>query len=267
MLTHTRTRHRVALATLALIGLTTPAIAAPRLLDPPMTDRRNDTQPHFGGSALAKFTNTEKYECTSGFAVRTQDGRQGMVTAGHCFARDVRVGSGKTITGGPNDYGTVSALRLDGTRDMEVLTGVSAPQTYAPTIWVAPRVPRAIRVVGKADPAPGDKVCFSGMVSKAVCGYQVLNLDRGTACPDPAHSTDCTSGLAQATNPDFAGSVGGDSGSPVYKLDAKGNATIVGMLIGGAPAEHGLPALMVFHTVKQLEGANGLAVTVLTQKP
>ncbi|GAA4818919.1 hypothetical protein [Streptomyces ziwulingensis] len=260
---------RIVLVLLLILGATAPAAAAPRTAEPPPPppDRRRDTQPHWGGAALARFATPVRYWCTSGFAVRTRDGKQGMVTAGHCFGQGVRVASGRTPLGEPNDYGTVSERKNDTAHDMEVITGVSAPQLYAPGIWVEPRLPRSIRVVGRAPAATGDKVCFSGMMSKEVCGFEVINLDRGTACSDPEHPTDCTGGLAQAHHPDFAGSDGGDSGSPVYKRDAKGNATIVGMLIGGAPRDPTHPALIVFHTVQQLEASDGLGITVLTQRP
>ncbi|MFD3581412.1 hypothetical protein [Streptomyces sp. NPDC058683] len=284
MRTRARTAYAVALAAVGCLSLVPSALDTPRpLADPLPYGRANDVQPHFGGAALSVFPTVQEsdYHCTSGFAVQLKANprKKGMVTAGHCFKQDTDLGSGHDRTGGDIDFGTVTVVKFDagvpdGKHDMELITGVlgqSGAQTYAATIWVDPQVPSAVRVVGKGSVAQGDMVCYSGMVTKANCGFEVRTPDKGTLCStEPGHTDDCTTGLAAATKPVSSGPRKGDSGSPVYRLDDQGNAVLLGMLVGGGPTtdqpQH-QDAVMYFHTLRQIESADGLDVTALTQKP
>ncbi|MGA5451793.1 hypothetical protein ACPCVO_34675 [Streptomyces umbrinus] len=280
MPTKARTGYAVALAAVGLLCLVPMALDAPqRPAAFAVYDRLNDVQPHRGGAGLSVFPTATTYDCTAGFAVRSRSDPRtvGMVTAGHCFTLNRVLGSGNDA-GGAIDFGAVTVVKYErnvpnGTHDMELITGVpsqTGPQTYAPTLWVDPRVPSAMRVVGTGTASPGDSVCYSGMVTRANCGFTVQTLTGSKSCSrEPGHTNDCTIGLAEATKPVSSGPRPGDSGSPVFKIE-NGNAVIVGMLVGGDPSKDGPPhqdAAVVFHTLRQIESPDGLNVRVLTQNP
>ncbi|MFD3307458.1 hypothetical protein [Streptomyces sp. NPDC058694] len=281
MPTKARTSYAVALAAVGLLCLVPMALDAPQrpAAVAAAYDRLNDVQPHRGGAGLSVFPTATTYDCTAGFAVRSKSDPRtvGMVTAGHCFTRNRILGSGNDA-GGAIDFGAVTVVKYqknvpNGTHDMELITGVpsqTGPQTYAPTLWVDPRVPSAMRVVDTGAASLGDSLCYSGMVTRANCGFTVRTLTEGKSCSrEPGHANDCTIGLAEATKPVSTGPRPGDSGSPVFKIE-NGNAVIVGMLVGGDPSSDGPPhrdAAVVFHTLQQIESPNGLNVSALTQSP
>jgi hypothetical protein len=281
MPTKARTAYAGALAAVGLLCLVPMALDAPqRPAAAPAYDRFNDVQPHRGGAGISVFPTATTYDCTAGFAVRSNSDPTtvGMVTAGHCFPRNRVLGSGKDADGAI-DFGAVTVVKFqknvpNGTQDMELITGVpdqTGPQTYAPTLWADPRVPSAIRVVDTGAASLGDSVCYSGMVTRTNCGFAVQTLTAGKSCSrEPGHANDCTIGLAEATKPVSSGPKPGDSGSPVFKVDDKGNAIIVGMLVGGDPSKDGSSpqdAAVVFHTLQQIEAPGGLNVRALTQRP
>ncbi|SHG23309.1 chymotrypsin family serine protease [Streptoalloteichus hindustanus] len=262
-------RRTLVVALVALVALVTMPMAtggAAETVAGPV-DRYNDTQPHFGGAAIGVH-GSGRTICSSGFTVTTKTGQAGILTAGHCFAPNTRLASGRKANGSVNDYGTVTDRKRDatptvpGTRDMAVITGVPGrPQTYAPSLWTDPVVPGVLRVGGRQVPTPDqDIVCFSGRTSRAVCGFRVIgNLRDGSAC-DPDNDKICTHGLARAVR-EGRGGAPGDSGSPVYWTEWDGRATIVGMVIGSLYRDN--RTTIFFHTIDQIE--TGLGVTLVSQ--
>lgn len=84
-------------------------------------------------------------------------------------------------------------------------------------------------MTGKGNPAVGNSVCLSGMVTRAVCGIIVRRLD-AQLCD----ASGCTTSLIYSTKPGAVIRGPGDSGGPMYTRPTTSTATIRGMHIGGA---------------------------------
>lgn len=195
--------------------------------------RLDDGEPHFGGSGIRKGSGSSGTNtCTSGFVARRNvDGVQGAFTAGHCFANGVSVYSGPQFYGsswGKADYPTYDMIGLK-----------SGTERYDNVIHVDPCCPTARNVTGRYSPAIGEKICASGMVTRAICGLTVSGLN-ATFCD----ADGCTPGLLEFHKGGVTVVRGGDSGGPLYTQSGTSNAKAVGMIIayneGGAVglAEH-----------------------------
>lgn len=202
----------------------------------PAADRLADTAPWNGGDFI-----TTKYEgtCTSGPpGYRQADGREFIITAGHCGPATRAVfnlrdtGSGFVGGGGRvgtivyNDYPTYGGLDV-AIIDTQAYGGSSSLDWRSNTVSAAQQ--------SWANPAENQKVCSSGAYELEVCNATVTNVD---GCywveQEPGVETyHCHISRAVNYNTVLAGE--GDSGGPVYsvdtttlKLNVKGIVTAVG---------------------------------------
>jgi streptogrisin C len=168
--------------------------------------------------------------CTNGFAIGLQGGRQGFLTAGHCFdvgrpanQQKFHTGDGLSMTGleykyGPSDWGIYT---LDNTTD-EAVGEVFTDQGDHP-------------VRGVASPTDNMPICKSGIITKITCGkITLLNTEvvtnpirdaNGVVIVPAVH----LKGLIQ----DDLCAEEGDSGAPVYAAPAQGqNAPVDAVAVG-----------------------------------
>lgn len=187
------------------------------------TGRLDDGRPHFGGAGIREgygsmYSNT----CTSAFSIRRYaDGRNGSVTAGHCFY------NGEYVYSGPKYYGYTFGRSGFPTYDMIGIT--SGSETYDNVIHVDPCCPSQRYVVGRHYARVGDYVCFSGMVTRSRCSIRVTSIN-GTFCDQFG----CTTGLIEGIRGGEVIVRAGDSGAPIYIRVGSNSAVITGMLIAGA---------------------------------
>lgn len=181
--------------------------------------RQDDGEPHRGGAAIrqpGQGINT----CSSGFAVRIlSTDALGSVTAGHCFGNSQLVYSGPEFYGeafGKTNYPTFDMMRIH-----------PAGQTFSKNIYTTPGPPNVRTVVASGNSALGAFVCGSGMVTFAICGLEVMNMD-ATFCPPDG----CTPNLMTTRRDNDVIVRDGDSGGPVYNRFGSSDAAIRGMIIG-----------------------------------
>jgi streptogrisin C len=173
-------------------------------------------------------------ECTTGFAVALRDGRQGFLTAGHCFdtTRPANQQHGYTHDGLPMtglEYKSVPSdwgiLTLDNTTD-EAAAEVSAGGEVHP-----------VRAV--AAPTDDMPICKSGIATDTTCGK--ITLRDAELVTDPVRDAN---GVVIVPSKRIKGLIQNsvctehaDSGAPVYTDPAAGvhNAPVdaVGIVIGG----------------------------------
>lgn len=192
---------------------------------PSRATRLNDGEPHHGGAGIGQPQGNNF--CTSGFTVRLPSDELGSVSAGHCFNDGQNVWSGDEVygvTGGESGFPTFDMIRID---------QGAALEDFAKKIWVDPCCPMIRTVVDSGNPSLGSFVCASGMVTRAVCGLEVINTD-AELC-DPAG---CTPNLFKANQPGETVVHFGDSGAPVYNRFGSDNAAVRGMLIGFADRDN-----------------------------
>ncbi|HZM80351.1 MAG TPA: hypothetical protein VFC19_31840 [Candidatus Limnocylindrales bacterium] len=210
--------------------------------------RLDDGRPHFGGAGLREgpgpsYTNT----CTAAFSVRrnASDGQYGSVTAGHCFGESTYVYSG------PKYYGfTWGRWGFPG---YDILGIRSGAETYDNVIHVDPCCPSTRTVVGRFNAQVGDFVCFSGMVSRALCSIRITSTN-GVFCDWYG----CTYGLIEAIRSNSVFMQPGDSGAPIYIRGTNNVAYIGGMAIASAAGG----TIAYGESIATIEGY--LAVTLMT---
>ncbi len=186
--------------------------------------RLDDGRPHFGGAGLREGSGSMYSNwCTSGFSVRrnASDGQYGSITAGHCF------NDGASIYSGPKYYGYSWGKWNYPHHD--VLGIRSGSETYDNVIHVDPCCPSTRTVVGRHYPRVGDYVCFSGMVTRALCSIRVQSTG-GVFC-DPKG---CTGGLIEGVRNGEVFVRSGDSGGPIYVRTGSNSALAAGMIVAGA---------------------------------
>ncbi|WP_134428709.1 S1 family peptidase [Mycobacterium ulcerans] len=151
--------------------------------------------------------------CTAGFLVRTNAGRTGILTAGHCNKEGEasKVSINYSAGGGYVNIGTFSQSVSEGlngeAHDIGLITLDSGKIPQSPAIKAA------VPVTGIAtDLKVGQLLCKFGMkTGRAECG-QVTDISASKVAF-------------------LAASECGDSGGPVYRLDDDGTAVAVGILI------------------------------------
>lgn len=187
-----------------------------------------------GGSPLTKPG--EGPFCTAGFTVSV-DGRQGMVTAGHCFGNsaatdltlqvnDVRFqGHSKSLD--KNDYGLMTTI--DPSTAAQAVPSIKSSELTGDEVFFG--------VLNTVEPKVGDEICKEGITTGTTCGtitlietravfreqrdtngnliipsYEVEGLFMSTACMEP-----------------------GDSGGPVYRKATSADKVLaVGINTGGS---------------------------------
>ena len=192
--------------------------------------RWDDEEPFYGGAAIDRsdwFSPTYEY-CTTGFAVTTSSGTEGLLTALHCG-----YGNSYYTPEGDRYVGTVSSPAVC-TLDAATLIG----QDYSPRVYAGSwNSSHSLGVVGLVVPAVGQFVYMSGSHS----GEHMTRVDsifRYTAGCSP-----------WAVGPGFwttdqqgDGSVGdGDSGGPVYRYVTGSTVRGAGMIRGGDTVNHSAP--------------------------
>jgi len=159
--------------------------------------------------------------CTAGFTVRRDaDGVLGVLTAGHCGARDGEINGavaqyqdGRVSGRWDVQWRTVPGHNI--VNEVEYVTGGS---TYHQKIT---------GVKGSGDIGEGDGVCKSGIRTGLTCGTVIS----GKVCP--SYVKDCESTFIQVAGENGLDmSKSGDSGAPVFS-----GSDAVGIVSGGAPPE------------------------------
>ncbi|MBW5484784.1 S1 family peptidase [Streptomyces bambusae] len=190
---------------------------------PLLHSRQDDSAPFYAGAALDNV-GSPLSRCTSGIpAVSTWDGRQWLVTAGHCYAEGSAV-----HTNGGRYIGNV----------WRVLPQVDAAFIEAPTYrrtWDGLDTAGYSRYLnGVRSNVVNDEVCQLGYNSRVVCGIRVTNVeyDHGGVLTTVGVQKD---GLTAAR--------GGDSGGPVVTVNHPDSRELNGIVRGGWT---GYPAWVVW---------------------
>ncbi|NXY96099.1 hypothetical protein HYE82_17245 [Streptomyces sp. BR123] len=190
---------------------------------PLLYTRQNDSAPYYAGAALDNVGSTLA-RCTSGIpAVSTWDGRQWLVTAGHCYAEGNAV-----HTNGGRYVGNV----------WRVLPHVDAAFIETPTYrrtWDGFDTAGYSRYLnGVRSNLVNDEVCQLGYNSRVVCGIRVTNVEYD-------HFGVITTVGVQKDG--FTAARGGDSGGPVVTVNHPDSRQLNGIIRGGW---QGYPAWVVW---------------------
>ena len=226
--------------------------------------RWGDEEPFYGGAAIDRFDWWDQnYDyCTTGFAVTTSSGAEGLLTALHCG-----YGNSYYTPEGDLYVGTVSDPAVC-TLDAATLVG----QDYSPRVYAGPWTgSNSLGVVGMVIPAVNQYVYMSGSQS----GEHLTRVDstfRYTAGCNPW----AVGPGFWTTDPYGKGSTGdGDSGGPVYRYVSGSTVKGAGMTRGGDTLNHSAPcegrvasgrscASRAFHLHLHAV-VSGLGVTLQTQ--
>ncbi|GIF66149.1 hypothetical protein Ais01nite_41840 [Asanoa ishikariensis] len=183
--------------------------------------RLDDGEAHYGGAGVRSGSGALNSNiCTTSFVVRRNaDGQRGGLSAGHCFNNGNQVWSSTQFWG--------AAWGEAGYPTWDMIGVSSASETYDNSIHVDPCCPAVRNVTARKIPAINDNVCLSGMVTRAVCGLIVNNLNA-----ELCDAAGCTTGLMRARRANDITVRGGDSGGPVYQRSGASNAVALGMIIG-----------------------------------
>lgn len=184
--------------------------------DPKRHSRTSDENPHKGGAKIR--SRWDDPPCTAGFVARRL-GREGVVTAGHCF------NTGDKIVSGPFEYGTVVARAEFPKYDMEFVEARDG-ENFDPRFYISDRSTLIQSSVSDAD--LGAYICISGQRSGQFCRVTVIN-DSGRFCDE---KKDCTDNLWMARKVGSTITRKGDSGATVYERTSQTEASVVGMSIG-----------------------------------
>jgi streptogrisin D len=182
---------------------------APRKL---VATREDDAAPWSGG---ARIWSNHGAGCTAGFGVKNADtGTPYILIAGHCGDLGTTWFDGT----GEEQIGTVVGRNAD--QDTELVTAASTSnKVYVGTMTDGVQA----RVSGWTDVFPGQILCQSGVTSVGgtgapVCNLRVENLNEGTF--DNLVYAEQLDGLQSA--------LPGDSGGPVYQVQADGSILAAG---------------------------------------
>lgn len=209
------------------VGETAPA-AAPVWVTPSWTGKVNEnnapTHDQFGGVPTPGIViaqqngSSSPYRCTLGVAVRAAAGGSGFLTAGHCDEHpgnalqlyptaDVSGDDAKVL---PKPY-----VPVDETAGVDAALVPLDELTPAATLIAGRyRVAGVLTAAGVQQLVPlGTTVCVDGAVTGLHCGPRITDRDGRVA-------------FAVATRE-------GDSGAPVFAVDAQNRAALIGIVKGG----------------------------------
>ena len=202
----------VALPKLPATGVRTSVVTRDRMVP---RSRANDAAPFDGGAGIG-FTTPG---CTAGFGVRNADTNAGYVlTAEHCGAVGSPWHVGWNTTTGT---GTLVGYAVDSNDDHDtMIISTSAPGDH---IYVGGQHDEVrARVAGWTEVFPGQLLCQSGYTSAGALGGPVCNLR-------VEFHYDDIEDLVEATQLDGDEAArGGDSGGPVYAVNADGTVLAAG---------------------------------------
>ncbi|MFF9195233.1 hypothetical protein ACF09L_08505 [Streptomyces sp. NPDC014779] len=181
-------------------------------------NRWNDTSPFYAGAALGPAYGDKSY-CTSGIpAVSTWDGRQWLVTAGHCY----NVNDNVWAAGG-NYIGQVKYKRTD------LDSAFIETPTYRRT-WDGTDANGYSRYLnGVRNVAVGDFTCQLGYNSKVVCNIRTVYAG------NVSWNVNGTTVWGSYGVPHYGGIVvrGGDSGGPVIYINDPDSRQLNGIVSVG----------------------------------
>jgi hypothetical protein len=193
-------------------GVRTTIVESDRMVE---RSRANDAAPFDGGSGIG-FTTPG---CTAGFGVRNLSTGAGYVlTAEHCGAIGSPWHVGWNTT---TNSGTLVGYAVDSNDNHDtMIIATSAPGDH---LYVGGQHDEVrAEVVGWTEVYPGQLLCQSGYTSAGVLGGPICNLRVDF------HYTDIED-LVEATQLDGEESArGGDSGGPVYAVNADGTVLAAG---------------------------------------
>ncbi|MEV0330880.1 cellulose binding domain-containing protein [Micromonospora echinospora] len=197
---------------LPVTGVRTSFVARERMVE---RSRADDSAPFDGGAGIG-FTTPG---CTAGFGVRDADTGAGYVlTAEHCGAVGSPWHVGWDTTTGT---GTLVGYAVDSNDDHDtMIISTSAPGDH---LYVGGQHDEIrAQVVGWTEVFPGQLLCQSGYTSAGEIGGPVCNLRVDFHYDD-------VEDLVEATQLDGEESArGGDSGGPVYAINADGTVLAAG---------------------------------------
>jgi hypothetical protein len=179
-------------------------------------DRLNDTAPWNGGDFI-----TSRYEgtCTSGPpGYRQTDGRQFLITGGHCWPASRYVYNERNY---PDFVGGRARVGQTAYNDYETYGGMDVAIIDTQNDGGSSRLDWRSFTVAAAqqqwsDPPENGKVCFSGAYELEKCGATVTDVDMCKYYVDDG-SVHCRESRAVNYNTLIVGQ--GDSGGPVYSVD------------------------------------------------
>jgi|SRR5579884_471088 len=221
--------------------------------------RYSDTAPWNAGDFIThkgvdRFSGlTDGVDCSSGIEVHLSGNPNTtyMLTAAHCFwefGSNTSPGVGTTVHNGyvqsdGSIYGSNTTIGNESKTDNDgngqtsndaALISASTGYDLFKSGWNSSLI---TAVASTVENYSGDFICDSGAYDGNICNIEVEQLNyRYSGCVGPS---DCITvyGIS-AWNPSVSGAVaasGGDSGGPVYSLDANGNARARGMMDAGIP--------------------------------
>ncbi|MET9883385.1 hypothetical protein ABZZ20_09560 [Streptomyces sp. NPDC006430] len=180
--------------------------------------RWNDSSPFYAGAALGPASGSSSY-CTSGIpAISTWDGRQWLVTAGHCY----NVGAYVSTAGG-NYVGRVEYKLPD------IDSAFIEAPTYRRT-WDGLDATGYSRYLnGVRNVAVGDFTCQLGYNSKVVCNIRTVYAGNAS------WNINGTTVWGSYGVPHYGGVVGrgGDSGGPVIYINNPDSRQLNGIVSAG----------------------------------
>ncbi|MFD1044709.1 hypothetical protein ACFQ1S_03425 [Kibdelosporangium lantanae] len=185
-------------------------------------DWLDDTPRYFGGGAIKN--NDGVGYCTAGWSV-TAGGTSYMLTAGHCG----RPG-GTWNNGSGNLYFGTAKYEVPEHDLLLIQASVSG------RMWDGARnaLEFSKGVVGSDYNFPGEMLCTSGMVTRALCNFQTGDNFQASYCATDAYGHDeCYYDLLLADQLDYleAGQPG-DSGGPVFSLSGTTHVIAEGIISG-----------------------------------
>lgn len=181
---------------------------------------RSDDAPPFSGGAYAQVHGSQgdlQGLCTTGLPVAGNDGASRyLLTAAHCAGAEWRDGGGDVI--GP------VAARSPGL-DAQLIRTDSGDTIYEGPSIADGGTNEKRTVGGAAESHVGDTVCEGGSLSGSICGFEVTATDLTLTIAGFGSVTD----MVMVEAPEHDTGIGnGDSGSPIYTIDASGNADPLG---------------------------------------
>ncbi|MFJ9909195.1 hypothetical protein ACIRVK_41305 [Streptomyces sp. NPDC101152] len=190
-----------------LTGINTSTVYKSLVAD---ASRVHDQSPWFGGDALRNPTGGI---CSSGFAIKTQQGTPMLTSARHC---DGGNGQWKTYVGG-DLVGVSDPLRSDVADDVVAISLYSKQAGGFLFDGAANRTDGYSKAVtGWGHNNVGDYVCTDGANGGVHCNVQIAKTDISVTGADGNLRPITDLGFATQYTPDGVAAVNGDSGGPVF---------------------------------------------------
>lgn len=189
--------------------------------------RLGDTSPFYGGSRL--HTPLE-FRCSSGFPVRTSDGKTWLTTAWHCNkSYDNRFWTPTLFLG----FATLHAETIDhSVIDVTAQGRRTAPYVFTGGYPDQSQTKRVQGVIGARDDMP---VCASGSYMYAKCGLYIQESDTWSSQTNYGGPFYNMHGWRVAPLSGFSAVVAsGDSGGPVYSYNSTNTAVSAVGIVSGA---------------------------------